>query len=108
MTLQTTALKISPLLCCLVLGACATPQASKAPAGPKPGTVRRVSSSDGGIILQAEAVPGKCYQLQRTSSLVGSKWEDVGQPIVAEKSVLVFSDTSATNESAFYRIKPLD
>jgi len=67
-----------------------------------------VSSSEGHLVLQAEAVPGKCYQLQKTASLVNPVWKDVGQPIVAENSILELTDAAATDSSAFYRIKPLD
>ena len=67
-----------------------------------------MSQSENAVSVSAKATPGRTYQLQKASSLVNAKWQNLGKPVTATGSSILATDTNASEASTFYRIIPLD
>jgi hypothetical protein len=72
-------------------------------------TVLTVTSLSGTVSVSWTAQPGKTYQAQYTTNLVGGKWQNLGQPFATVpfefKQALI--NDSITNRATFYRVVAL-
>ncbi len=55
--------------------------------------------------LRVQTYVGHRYQLQRTGSLVGSAWSNVGPVQIGDGTVRTFTDLAATDLRRFYRVQ---
>ena len=67
-----------------------------------------LSQNGNGMSVSSQATLGKTYQLQKASSLVNAKWQNLGKPVTATSSRIIVTDANASDTSTFYRIIPLD
>ena len=72
------------------------------------GAITSLQSSGKAAALSVKATKGKTYQLQKTTDLSNPQWNNVGDPIVADSKSVSIIDTNAIDQSAFYRIIPLN
>jgi len=77
-----------------------------------PSSVLRITRVEGGsaIVICAQTVPGRTYQLQRATLSGGTLvWEDVGQPREATTDELCFEVTGAgLLQSTYFRIATVE
>lgn len=67
--------------------------------------ILQMESRDSGVRLQIQSVVGRSFQLQRSPRLEAGLWENVGDRVSGDGSVLILSDSTATSvPSAFYRV----
>lgn len=69
-----------------------------------PSTIQTASYSGRSFSLEWSALPGQSYQVQFTTNLNGTVWNNLGSPIIASNMSAVISDISATNTGRFYRV----
>ena len=62
------------------------------------------ASLTNGFTVTIESYAGHNYRLQRSTSLTGANWNDIGPPQAGNGSVLTFNDPTTLDSAVFYRI----
>jgi autotransporter-associated beta strand protein len=57
-----------------------------------------------GFTVTIQSYAGHNYRLQRSTSLTGASWADIGVAQAGNDSILTFNDPAAAENAAFYRI----
>jgi hypothetical protein len=66
--------------------------------------IQQASYSPGTFSFKASVVPGKIYQIQYSTNLVGDAWLDLGAPALATGTTFSVVDTGASGEARYYRL----
>ena len=56
------------------------------------------------ITLTWTTVAGQIYQLQYTTNLAQTNWNNLGYPLVATNGVITVSDTNGPDTQRFYKV----
>jgi hypothetical protein len=63
---------------------------------------------EGVVTLNAPAIVGRTYRIERSDSLESGDWPVLGQNMVATDSAITVTDTSGVSAQRFYRVRLLD
>jgi hypothetical protein len=65
-------------------------------------------TSDGVVTLNAPAIVGRTYRIERSDSLESGDWSALGESIVATDSAITVADNLGASAQRFYRVRLLD
>jgi len=66
--------------------------------------ITSLGQTNGAVTFSWNSVVGQTYQMQYTSDLSATNWQDLGDPIVATGSTIVTNDSPAPAPRRFYRV----
>jgi uncharacterized repeat protein (TIGR03803 family) len=71
---------------------------------PAPPVFQMVTGSAGQIVLTWSSVVGKTYQLQYSTNLAQSNWNNLGATVTATNTTITTSDSTSPDTKRFYRV----